>query len=69
MIRMNIRIYSYKKSNTNEYPNIFVSEKWYEWIFVSENIRIFEYIRIKFLILVLDLMLDVGFLMCDTTES
>ena len=29
----------------------------------------YEYIRIKFLILVLDLMLDVGFLMCDTTES
>ena len=42
---------------------------WYERIFVSENIRMYEYIRIKFLILVLDLMLDVGFLMCDTTES
>ena len=42
---------------------------WYERIFVSENIRMYEYIRIKFFILVLDLMLDVGFLMCDTTES
>ena len=86
MIRMNIRIYSYQKNDTNEYPNIFVSKKqyeriseyirirkmiriWYERIFVSENIRMYEYIRIKFLILVLDLMLDVGFLMCDTTES
>ena len=85
-IRTNIRIYSYQKNDTNEYPNIFVSKKqyeriseyirirkmiriWYERIFVSENIRMYEYIRIKFLILVLDLMLDVGFLMCDTTES
>ena len=71
-IRMNIRIYSYQKNDTNEYPNIFVSKKWYEriseyirikqmiriWyerIFVSENIRIYEYIHSKFLIF------DVGF--------
>ena len=35
---------------------------WYERIFISENIWMYEYIRIKFFILVLDLMLDVGFL-------
>ena len=34
-----MRIYSYQKNNTNEYPNIFVSKKQYEWIC--------EYIRIK----------------------
>ena len=38
-IRTNIRIYSYQKNDTNEYPNIFVSKKQYE--------RISEYIRIK----------------------
>ena len=38
-IRTNIRIYLYPKNDTNEYPNIFVSKKWYE--------RISEYIRIK----------------------
>ena len=26
-IRMNIRIYSYQKNDTNEYPNIFAQEK------------------------------------------
>ena len=84
--RMNIRIYSSQKIYTNEYPNIFVLKKQYEWIseyisirkmiriwyeriFISKNIRMYEYIRIKFLILVLDLMLEVEFLMCDTTES
>ena len=36
---MNIRIYLYPKNDTNEYPNIFVSKRWYE--------RISEYIRIK----------------------
>ena len=30
-IRTNIRIYSYQKNDTNEYPNIFVSNKWYEY--------------------------------------
>ena len=30
MIRTNIRIYSYQKDDTNEYPNIFVSKKQYE---------------------------------------
>ena len=35
----NIRIYLYQKNNTNEYPNIFLSKKWYE--------RIDEYICIK----------------------
>ena len=30
-IRTNIRIYSYQKDDTNEFPNIFVSEKWYEY--------------------------------------
>ena len=38
-IRTNIRIYSYQNNDTNEYPNIFASKKWYE--------RISEYIRIK----------------------
>ena len=27
LIQMNIRIYSYQKNDTNEYPNIFVSKK------------------------------------------
>ena len=35
----NIRIYLYQKNNTNEYPNIFLSKKWYE--------HIDEYICIK----------------------
>ena len=39
MIRTNIRIYLYPKNDTNEYPNIFVSKRWYE--------RISEYICIK----------------------
>ena len=41
-IYSNIRIFNtllYEKYNTNEYPNIFGSKKWYE--------RIYEYIRIK----------------------
>ena len=33
------QIYSNIKDHTNEYPNIFVSKKWYE--------RIYEYIRIQ----------------------
>ena len=43
-IRMNIRICSYQKDDTNEYPNIFVSKKQYEWI--SKYIRIKKMIRI-----------------------
>jgi len=31
-ILMNIQIYSHQKYDTNEYPNIFVSKKQYEWI-------------------------------------
>ena len=51
-IRTNIRIYSYQKNDTNEYPNIFVSKKWYDEylnIFVSKKQyeRISEYICIK----------------------
>ena len=61
MIRMNIRIYSYQKSNTNEYPNIFVSEKWYEYD-TNEYLhwKIFEYTNtfVSKFMLVLDLMLD-----------
>ena len=41
-IYLNIRIFNtlwYEKYDTNEYPNIFGSKKWYE--------RIYEYIRIK----------------------
>ena len=41
-IYSNIRIFNtlwYEKYDTNEYPNIFGSKKWYE--------RIYEYIRIK----------------------
>ena len=70
MIWTNIRIYLYQKSNTNEYMNKFVSEKWYKYDTNEYSYRkIFEYIRIKFLIIVLDLMLEVGFLICDTRES
>ena len=56
MIRTNIQIYSYQTNDTN---------------MIQMNIRIGKYsnIRIKFLMLVLDLMLDVGFLMCDTTQK
>ena len=43
-IRTNIRIYSYQNNDTNEYPNMFVSKKWYEWI--SEYIFIKKMIRI-----------------------
>ena len=48
MIRTNIRIYSYQKNNTNEYPNIFASKKWYEYD-TNEYLyrKIFEYIRIS----------------------
>ena len=54
----------------NEYPNIFVSKKYYEYDTNEYSYRkIFEYIRIKFLIIALDLMLEVGFLICDTRES
>ena len=35
---MNIRIYSYQKDDTNEYPNIFVSKK-----AIRMNIRIYSY--------------------------
>ena len=44
MIRMNIRIYSYQKSDTNEYPNIFIPKKWYEYD-TNEYLyrKIFEY--------------------------
>ena len=48
MIRTNIRIYSYQKNNTNEYPNIFASKKWYEYDTNEYSYRkIFEYIRIS----------------------
>ena len=54
MIRTNIRIYSYQKSNTNEYPNIFVSEKWYEYDTneysyrkIFECMNTFEYFPIR----------------------
>ena len=64
--------------DTNKYLNIFISKKR-----ISEDIRIKKMIRTnihngkysnvrihsyQFLILVLDWMLEVGFLMCDTTE-
>ena len=48
MIRTNIRIYLYKKNNTNEYPNIFASKKWYEYDTNEYSYRkIFECIRIS----------------------
>ena len=31
MIQTNIRIYSYQQNDMNKYPNIFVSNKWYEY--------------------------------------
>ena len=38
------------RNDTSEYPNIFVWKEtiriWYEWIFVTENIRIYSNIRI-----------------------
>ena len=38
LIRTNIRIYSYRENDTNEYPNIFV------WKFLARtNIRIYSY--------------------------
>ena len=51
LIRMNIRIYFIPKNNTNEYRNIFISKKWYEWIseyicikkMIRTNIRIYSY--------------------------
>ena len=48
MIRTNIRIYSDQKNDTNEYTNIFVSKKGYEYD-TNENSwqKIFEYIRIS----------------------
>ena len=48
MIRTNIRIYSYKKKDTSEYPNIFVSRKLYEYDTNEYSYwKIFEYIRIS----------------------
>ena len=48
MIRTNIRIYSYKKNNTNEYLNIFASKKWYEYDTNEYSDRkIFEYPNIR----------------------
>ena len=38
LLRTNIRIYSYPKNDTNEYPNIYSDQKY-------SNTRIFEYIR------------------------
>ena len=47
-IRTNIRIYSYQKNDTNEYPNIFVSKKWYEYDTNEYSYRkIFEYPNIR----------------------
>jgi hypothetical protein len=45
---MNIRIYLYQENDMNEYSNIFVSkiiQIWYEWIFVLENIQMYEYVH------------------------
>ena len=61
MIWTNIWIYLYQEKDMNEYSNIFVSKKLfknctkiiqilYEWIFVWENIQIYEYIHNKILI-------------------
>ena len=48
MIRTNIRIYSDQKNDTNEYTNIFVSKKGYEYDTNEYSWRkIFEYIRIS----------------------
>ena len=46
MIRTNIRIYSDKKNDTNEYTNIFVSKKGYEYD-TNEYSNIFEYPNIR----------------------
>ena len=45
MIRTNIRIYSYQKSNTNEYPNIFVSEN--DTNMIQTNIHIGKYSNVQ----------------------
>ena len=42
---MNIRIYSYQKSNTNEYPNIFVSEN--DMNMIRTNIHIGKYSNVR----------------------
>ena len=48
MIRTNIRIYSDQKNDTNEYTNIFVSKKGYEYDTNEYSWqKIFEYIRIS----------------------
>ena len=48
MIRTNIRIYSDQKNYTNEYTNIFVSKKGYEYDTNEYSWqKIFEYIRIS----------------------
>ena len=48
MIQTNIRIYSYQQFYTNEYPNIFLSKKWFELKseYISEN-YITEYSNIQ----------------------
>ena len=46
MIQTNIRIYSFQQFYTNEYPNIFLSKKWFELKseYISENyITVFRY--------------------------
>ena len=43
---LNIRIYLYQKNNTNEYANIFVSKKLYEYD-TNEYSYIFEYPNIR----------------------
>ena len=40
-----MRIYSYQKDDTNEYPNIFVSKKLYEYD--TKNICIGKYLNIQ----------------------